>query len=110
MPQNRDSGSDDSKPQQEGHSANSMRVETMASERHICRATPRLVKREREKTVKHDHHTHYEQRSSRQEANELHRADVTALPTPRTAACASVFGCHLRNHDAMETGTPLGRL
>ena len=38
-PQNPDSDSDYGKPQHEAHSANAMRVETMASERHECRAT-----------------------------------------------------------------------
>ncbi len=56
--QNPDSGSDDSKPQHEAHSANAMRVETMAGERHVCRATLRLVEREPENTVENQHHAH----------------------------------------------------
>ena len=77
-PQNPDSGSADSKPEHKAHNANAMRVEAMARERHVRRATS-IIERERETTVKHEHHAHHEQRSRRQEANELHRAESTRL-------------------------------
>jgi hypothetical protein len=75
VPQNPDSGSDDRKPQHDGHDANTMRVELMSGERHVRRTTLWLVERETEKTVEHEHHAHHEQRNNRQEASEPHRAD-----------------------------------
>ena len=77
-PQNPGSSSDDSKPQHDAHRADSVCIETMPGERHVCRATS-LVECERENTVEHDDHADHEQRRRRQEATGLHRADATVL-------------------------------
>lgn len=61
----------------------------MARKRHVCRATS-LVERERENTVKREHHAHNEKRSGRQKANGLHRAHVPASADAKHLGLASV--------------------